>query len=108
MSDEQWRAMREETHRYYRERKPEEPWVNYHKLLMFRYCDSATRTWPDSKPAYDGGLNEVRKAKSLRGTTIQIIVKLANKVLTPENLEYGGGTWHVEGRSVFRRRYRLR
>ncbi|TFK67172.1 hypothetical protein BDN72DRAFT_899202 [Pluteus cervinus] len=28
---------------------------------------------------------------------IQVIVKLANILLTPENPEYGGGTWHVEG-----------
>ena len=28
---------------------------------------------------------------------VQVIVKLANIVLTPENPEYPGGTWHVEG-----------
>ncbi|KAF9929591.1 hypothetical protein FBU30_001432 [Linnemannia zychae] len=31
------------------------------------------------------------------GYEIQVIVKLANIELTPENPEYRGGTWHVEG-----------
>lgn len=44
--------------------------------------------------------------KSVQATTVdlrkdfgklQIIVKLANIQLTPENPSYGGGSWHVEG-----------
>ncbi|MFF3570608.1 DUF4246 family protein [Nocardia jiangxiensis] len=31
-----------------------------------------------------------------RGRRLQLIVKLANIHLTPENSEYSGGTWHVE------------
>jgi hypothetical protein len=31
---------------------------------------------------------------------LQVIVKLANIELTPEKPEYGGGTWHVEGKRV--------
>ncbi|KAJ7671516.1 hypothetical protein DFH06DRAFT_117829 [Mycena polygramma] len=34
---------------------------------------------------------------SLSDSPIQVIVKLANIVLTPEKPEYPGGTWHVEG-----------
>ncbi|KAI0642313.1 hypothetical protein C8Q79DRAFT_1013602 [Trametes meyenii] len=34
---------------------------------------------------------------SLRGRTIQVIVKMANIVLTPEKPTYPGGSWHVEG-----------
>ncbi|KAF7361410.1 hypothetical protein MSAN_01174100 [Mycena sanguinolenta] len=34
---------------------------------------------------------------SLRGRPIQCIVKLANVHLTPEQPEYVGGSWHVEG-----------
>ncbi|TBU59743.1 hypothetical protein BD310DRAFT_905697 [Dichomitus squalens] len=34
---------------------------------------------------------------SLRGRTLQVIVKLANVVLTPDNPKYAGGSWHVEG-----------
>ncbi|KAI0324708.1 hypothetical protein GY45DRAFT_1349273 [Cubamyces sp. BRFM 1775] len=33
----------------------------------------------------------------LKGRTVQVIVKLANIVLTPENPKYPGGSWHVEG-----------
>ncbi|WP_372460251.1 DUF4246 domain-containing protein [Nocardia coffeae] len=32
----------------------------------------------------------------LRGRRLQVIVKLANIHLTPEDSEYSGGTWHVE------------
>ncbi|KAH9940076.1 uncharacterized protein BXZ73DRAFT_99078 [Epithele typhae] len=33
----------------------------------------------------------------LTGRTVQVIVKLANIHLTPENPRYPGGSWHVEG-----------
>ena len=33
----------------------------------------------------------------LKGRTLQVIVKLANIVLTPDNPAYPGGSWHVEG-----------
>ncbi|KAI0350807.1 hypothetical protein OH77DRAFT_1593350 [Trametes cingulata] len=33
----------------------------------------------------------------LRGRTMQVIVKLANIILTPEKPRYLGGSWHVEG-----------
>jgi hypothetical protein len=33
----------------------------------------------------------------LRGRKLQVIVKLANIVLTPEKPTYPGGSWHVEG-----------
>jgi hypothetical protein len=33
----------------------------------------------------------------LRGRKLQVIVKLANIVLTPDNPIYSGGVWHVEG-----------
>ncbi|KAI8926474.1 hypothetical protein BC831DRAFT_511651 [Entophlyctis helioformis] len=44
----------------------------------------------DDDERYDDG-------PSLRGRNLQVIVKLANIHLTPENPEYGGGSWHVEG-----------
>ena len=34
---------------------------------------------------------------SLRGRTLQVIVKAANIVLTPDAPTYDGGAWHVEG-----------
>lgn len=33
----------------------------------------------------------------LRGRKLQVIVKLANIILTPDNPSYPGGAWHVEG-----------
>ena len=51
---------------------------------------------PEGRP-YNGELEKVQKTVSLDGQTIQCIVKLANIVLTPENPEYPGGQWHVEG-----------
>ena len=33
----------------------------------------------------------------LKGSRLQIIVKMANIILTPEKPEYNGGTWHIEG-----------
>ncbi|GLE04721.1 hypothetical protein PINS_up013700 [Pythium insidiosum] len=36
----------------------------------------------------------------LRGTTVQVIVKIAEIHLTPENPRYAGGAWHVEGTAV--------
>ena len=51
---------------------------------------------PEGRP-YDGELEKVKKTASLNDKTIQCVVKLANIVLTPENLEYPGGKWHVEG-----------
>ncbi|TBU59748.1 hypothetical protein BD310DRAFT_976300 [Dichomitus squalens] len=42
--------------------------------------------------------DEENKIKiSLHGRTLQVIVKLANIVLTPDNPKYAGGSWHVEG-----------
>ncbi|KAG0222978.1 hypothetical protein BGW41_005771 [Actinomortierella wolfii] len=42
---------------------------------------------------------EVSPAYNLRNRTLQVIVKIANIELTPENPIYPGGTWHVEGRA---------
>lgn len=71
--------------------------------------DTQWRKWmeaQDSKkfPApctYEDRLGPViKKDVSLMGSRIQCIVKLANIVLTPENPEYPGGKWHVEGRTL--------
>ncbi|KAG0257337.1 hypothetical protein BG011_004011 [Mortierella polycephala] len=40
---------------------------------------------------------EERQKYELTGKPLQVIVKLANIELTPENPKYKGGTWHVEG-----------
>ncbi|KAI0822358.1 hypothetical protein BC628DRAFT_1316713 [Trametes gibbosa] len=51
---------------------------------------------PDALP-FQPQPPEERVQFSLRGRTLQVIVKLANIVLTPENPTYSGGSWHVEG-----------
>ena len=33
----------------------------------------------------------------LKGSRLQVIVKLANIILTPDKPEYNGGNWHIEG-----------
>ncbi|KAG0238702.1 hypothetical protein BGW42_002568 [Actinomortierella wolfii] len=40
---------------------------------------------------------QIPPAYNLRNKTLQVIVKMANIELTPENPNYPGGTWHVEG-----------
>ncbi|KAF9779803.1 hypothetical protein BJ322DRAFT_1166963 [Thelephora terrestris] len=51
---------------------------------------------PDAREHYDGDLGVMEDRISLKDRTIQVIVKLANIVLTPEKPEYPGGKWHVE------------
>nr|GAT49900.1 predicted protein [Mycena chlorophos] len=57
----------------------------------------AVERLPEAHAAYNGVLERSIVPYSLRGKTIQCIVKLANIHLTPENTEYAGGSWHVEG-----------
>jgi hypothetical protein len=52
---------------------------------------------PYVKPYQPDTLNSRCELFSICGRTVQIIVKLANIVLTPESPKYGGGSWHVEG-----------
>jgi len=60
------------------------------------YAKREFRT-PDAKGKYDGDLQAMKDRISLKGRTLQVIVKIANIVLTPERPEYPGGRWHVEG-----------
>ncbi|KAI0719901.1 hypothetical protein C8Q72DRAFT_899738 [Fomitopsis betulina] len=82
---------------HYDEASDEEEVPDFYQILEFQRFDKLPKTWPESKPEYDGGLDEVKKTVDFRSKTMQVIVKLANIVLTPEKPEYGGGTWHVEG-----------
>ncbi|KAJ6558211.1 hypothetical protein B0H19DRAFT_1150388 [Mycena capillaripes] len=66
-------------------------------------CYQSEQVWLDSQKilpearTYAGELEETLSPISLRGRTIQCIIKLANIHLTPENPEYKGGSWHIEG-----------
>ncbi|KAH9856285.1 hypothetical protein C2E23DRAFT_722900 [Lenzites betulinus] len=55
--------------------------------------------WPlmPDAPSFSPPASDGRVELKLRGRTMQVIVKLANIVLTPENPTYSGGSWHVEG-----------
>ncbi|KAI5121387.1 hypothetical protein M0805_001200 [Coniferiporia weirii] len=69
-----------------------------------RFLDYVEGAWNDDPIVglpdvndYAGDLEARHTTVSLRGRTIQVIVKLANIQLTPEKPEYKGGSWHVEG-----------
>lgn len=52
---------------------------------------------PEALGTYDGALERLfKEVVDLKRSTIQVILKLANIVLTPQKPEYGGGTWHAE------------
>ncbi|CAK5263957.1 unnamed protein product [Mycena citricolor] len=55
----------------------------------------ANLTLPDALDHYDAP--DDAQMITLRERPIQVIVKLANIVLTPDKPEYPGGVWHVEG-----------
>lgn len=55
------------------------------------------RNLPEVKSSYAGDLDAVQEKETLRNCDVQVIVKLANIILTPEKPEYPGGVWHVEG-----------
>ena len=61
------------------------------------WLDKRSFKTPDAKERYDGDLQVMEERTSLKGRTLQVIVKLANIILTPEKPEYPGGKWHVEG-----------
>ncbi|KAF8173752.1 hypothetical protein K438DRAFT_1728218 [Mycena galopus ATCC 62051] len=56
----------------------------------------AAKVLPEAFKAYTGELEKTIASYSLRGKTIQCIIKLANIHLTAEKPEYKGGSWHVE------------
>ena len=54
------------------------------------------------RQTYIGDLGVANSQISLKGRTLQVIVRLANIELTPERPKYPGGKWHVEGLSQSR------
>jgi hypothetical protein len=73
-----------------------------------RAIEEFPKVLPEAYEEYTGELEKTITPYSLRGKTIQCIIKLANIHLTVENPEYKGGSWHVEGanwRSLFHTTY---
>ncbi|KAF9781872.1 hypothetical protein BJ322DRAFT_250167 [Thelephora terrestris] len=62
-----------------------------------KWLTKPTLRTPNAREHYDGDLEVMKDRVSLRGRTLQVIVKLVNIVLTPENPRCPGGKWHVEG-----------
>ncbi|KIY47901.1 hypothetical protein FISHEDRAFT_74239 [Fistulina hepatica ATCC 64428] len=65
------------------------------RLNWYRTMDDLVL--PDALPQYNSALENRFRLARISGDTIQVIVKLGNIHLTPENPEYAGGSWHVEG-----------
>ncbi|KAJ7367659.1 hypothetical protein DFH08DRAFT_829051 [Mycena albidolilacea] len=70
-------------------------WVKADELSVSR--KKAAKFLPEAFEEYTGELEKTIVPYSLRGRTIQCIVKLANIHLTVDNPKYPGGSWHVEG-----------
>ncbi|KAJ6579479.1 hypothetical protein DFH09DRAFT_1275846 [Mycena vulgaris] len=62
-----------------------------------RLHKEAPKVLPETYKEYTGELEKTVMPYSLRGMTIQCIIKLANIHLTVDNPEYKGDSWHVEG-----------
>ncbi|TBU22544.1 hypothetical protein BD311DRAFT_770246 [Dichomitus squalens] len=67
-------------------------WVEWEKYHQWPHIPE-----PDPFAPPSAADEENRVTISLRGRTVQVIIKLANIILTPENPKYPGGSWHVEG-----------
>ncbi|KAJ7121240.1 hypothetical protein C8R43DRAFT_1033512 [Mycena crocata] len=67
------------------------------KVEYKKWKKERKKVLPEAYQEYAGELEKTIAPYSLRGKTIQCIIKLANIHLTPENPEYKGGSWHVEG-----------
>jgi hypothetical protein len=61
------------------------------------YFENRTLYLPDIDAPFKPPSIPAEKKVSLTSRKLQIIVKLANIELTPENPTYNGGSWHVEG-----------
>ncbi|KAI0634693.1 hypothetical protein C8Q77DRAFT_1054929 [Trametes polyzona] len=68
------------------ERREADEWERVHRWPLI----------PDARP-FEPPHPEDRVTLSLKGRTLQVIVKMANIELTPTNPRYPGGSWHVEG-----------
>ncbi|MFD5377785.1 DUF4246 domain-containing protein [Streptomyces griseoincarnatus] len=61
------------------------------------WYDNRRPVLPDAPEFTPPQVPEGSDRVSLRGRNLQVIVKLATIHLTPDNPEYAGGSWHVEG-----------
>jgi hypothetical protein len=64
------------------------------------YFAGRTLYLPDVRTSFKAPLIPAEKSVTLTSRRLQIIVKLANIILTPDKPKYNGGSWHVEGMKV--------
>ncbi|MGW6705818.1 DUF4246 domain-containing protein [Streptomyces sp. NPDC054956] len=64
---------------------------------MDAWWDERRPTVPDAPAFSPPALPDAAARVDLRGRRLQVIVKLATVHLTPDEPEYAGGSWHVEG-----------
>ena len=63
----------------------------------FHLCRTRHEVTVDCHQRYSGDLKVMNNQLSLNGRILQVFVRLANIILTPDRPEYPGGNWHVEG-----------
>ncbi|KAI4729148.1 hypothetical protein E4T49_03003 [Aureobasidium sp. EXF-10728] len=72
----------------------EEQWVRDNRVLIKPDAREYDRSIYKNKDA----VKPISLRSHFAANGIQVIVKLANIHLTPENPEYSGGSWHIEGK----------
>jgi hypothetical protein len=72
---------------------------DYESEYWDEYYDRRLPIIPDFDQVFDQNKFDylLTKAINLNNRHLQVIVKAANIILTPEKPEYAGGTWHIEG-----------
>ena len=78
----------------------EEAWENVRKWEAAQPIKQPEPYGRFKAPDYQKPGDWVDLKTEYRGSGLQVIVKLANIELTPENPEYEGGSWHIEGQLV--------
>ncbi|KAI9023242.1 hypothetical protein DFJ74DRAFT_699223 [Hyaloraphidium curvatum] len=80
-----------------------DPYAWYGEEPDFEDDDDAVEDWYENRVPAEPAVPEYAPPPDpetvidLKGHRLQVIVKLANIVLTPEKPDYPGGSWHVEG-----------
>ena len=71
--------------------------IPYHERRYATWYAESKFSTPDARKQYGGDLTVMNDRISLKGRTLQVIVRMSNIILTPERPKYPGGKWHVEG-----------
>ncbi|GGK40354.1 DUF4246 domain-containing protein [Nocardia camponoti] len=86
---------------WYGDSEPQEPEDDDEEGTLYEAYEAAwDEWWANRRPAQPDApefvMPELPIPVALNGRRLQVIVKLANIHLTPDNPEYPGGSWHVE------------